>query len=210
VVKHSPPSKPGRGLHIAQRDESGAPVRMAGTVTDITERKSAEDRLRTSEAELRVPFESMTDLIFVFDFEGRYLKVAPTNPSLLYRPAPELLGKKLHEVLPRERADEFLAYIRRALETQRSVNLHGGHLWHARRVRGRCAESLPGREDHRPWKPSVRVNPYCGAMFVGSFSPSRSTPQSIASLAKFRGTRSTSCRSSTKDALLALLTSVTS
>jgi PAS domain S-box-containing protein len=110
----------GRG--IAQRDESGAPVRMAGMLTDITERKSAEDRLRTSEAELRALFESITDLIFVFDFEGRYVKVAPTNPSLLFRPAPELLGKTLHEVLPRERADEFLAYIRRALETQRSVN----------------------------------------------------------------------------------------
>ena len=109
----------GRGT--AQRDENGSPVRMAGAVTDITERKRAEEKLRASEAELRALFGAMTDAIFVLDFEGRYLKVAPTNPSLLYRPAPELLGKTLHEVLPREQADEFLTHIRRALKTQERV-----------------------------------------------------------------------------------------
>jgi PAS domain S-box-containing protein len=110
----------GRGL--AQRDDDGTPVRMAGTATDITERKRAEERLRASEAELRALVEAMTDLIFVFDSEGRYLKVAPTNPSLLYRPSEEILGRTLHEVLPREQADGFLSAVGRALETQESVN----------------------------------------------------------------------------------------
>jgi PAS domain S-box-containing protein len=94
---------------------------FTGFVRDVTERKKAEEKLRSSEAELRALFEAITDAIFVFDSEGRYLKVAPSNPSLLYRPAEELLGKTLHEILPRGQADEFLGYIRRALETRHSV-----------------------------------------------------------------------------------------
>ncbi len=123
----------GRG--VAQRDESGTPVRMAGTVTDITERKRSEDKLSASEAELRALFEAMTDAIFVFDSEGRYLKVGPTNPSLLYRPAEELLGKTLHEVLPIEQADQFLGYIRLALERHQTVDheyslsIDGRQMW---------------------------------------------------------------------------------
>jgi PAS domain S-box-containing protein len=109
----------GRG--IAQRDDQGTPIRMAGSMSDVTERKMAEDKLRSSEAELRAVFEAITDAIFVFDFEGHYLKVAPSNPSLLYRPAEEMLGKTLHDVLPKEQADAFLSLIRRAIETRQSV-----------------------------------------------------------------------------------------
>jgi PAS domain S-box-containing protein len=97
--------------------------------------RESEEQLRTSEAELRAVFEAMTDAIFVFDSEGRYLKVAPSNPSLLYRPVEELVGKTLHEVLPREQADEFLGYVRLALETRRSVyheyglRIDGRQMW---------------------------------------------------------------------------------
>jgi hypothetical protein len=48
-------------------------------------RRQTEEELRTSEAELRALFEAMTDVILVLNGEGRYLKVAPTNPSLLYK-----------------------------------------------------------------------------------------------------------------------------
>nr|WP_228281898.1 PAS domain S-box protein [Rubrobacter marinus] len=91
-------------------------------VRDVTERKRAEERLRASEAELRALFEAMTDVIFVIDGEGRHLEVAPTNPSLLYRSSSEIVGKTLHEIFPKEQADEFLGHVRRVLETRRSVD----------------------------------------------------------------------------------------
>jgi diguanylate cyclase (GGDEF)-like protein/PAS domain S-box-containing protein len=62
----------------------------------------------------------------VLDREGRYLKIAPTNPSLLYRPSAELLGRTLHEVFPKEQADMFLGHIRDALGTRETVTFEYG------------------------------------------------------------------------------------
>ena len=106
-------------------------------IRDITERKYVEERLRTSEAELRAVFGAMDDVIFVLDREGRYLKVAPTHPSLLYRPAAELTGKTLHEVLPPAQAETILGGIRRVLDTglreavEYDLDIGGRQLWFA-------------------------------------------------------------------------------
>jgi PAS domain S-box-containing protein len=119
------------------RDAEGEPVRVIGSMMDVTERRRAEEALRTSEAELRALLAAMTDVILVLDIEGRYLKVAPTNPSLLFKPPDELVGKTLHEVMPGEQADVFLEHIRRALETQRPVDteysllIDGKEVWFA-------------------------------------------------------------------------------
>jgi PAS domain S-box-containing protein len=104
------------------RDAEGRPVRVIGSMMDVTERRRAEEMLRSSEAELRAVFSAMDDVILVLDAEGRYLKIAPTNPSLLYKPPDELVGKTLHEVMPEEQADAFLGHVRRALEERRPVN----------------------------------------------------------------------------------------
>jgi PAS domain S-box-containing protein len=85
-------------------------------------RRQIEEELRTSEAELRALFEAMADVILVLDGEGRYLKVAPTNPSLLYKPPAEMLGKTVHELFKSEQAEEFHGHIQRALEKQQTVN----------------------------------------------------------------------------------------
>ena len=104
------------------RDGSGAPILLRGTVTDIGERKRSEEALRESEGQMRALFASMQDVILVLDAEGRYLRIAPTSPGLLYQPAPELLGRTLHEVFPAERADTFLEQIRLCLGTRKTVN----------------------------------------------------------------------------------------
>ncbi|MET0752316.1 MAG: PAS domain S-box protein [Pyrinomonadaceae bacterium] len=101
----------------------GIPIAVQGIARDITGRKLAEMALHNSEAELRALFAAMTDIILVLDKEGKYLKVAPTNPSLLYKPADELVGKMLHEIFDKEQADYFLWGVREALEKRASVRL---------------------------------------------------------------------------------------
>jgi two-component system, cell cycle sensor histidine kinase and response regulator CckA len=92
-----------------------API-VRGRAQDVTEQRRAESALKASEAELRALFEAMTDVILVLDAEGRYLKIAPTDPAFLYKPSDDLIGKKLDQVFAKHETDFFLDHIRRALD----------------------------------------------------------------------------------------------
>ena len=91
--------------------------------TDIGDRQKAEIALQASEAELRALFAAMNDVICVIDTSGRYLKIAPTNPKLLYKPPIELIGRTLHEIMPPELADSFLSQIQLAADTKQTHSL---------------------------------------------------------------------------------------
>src|SRR5882762_1167694 len=90
---------------------------------------------RDADAELEALFAAINDVILVLDAEGRYVKIAPTNPSLLYRPAAELLGKTLREVFAPAQAQQFMEYIRTALDTRTTVHfeyslsIEGREVW---------------------------------------------------------------------------------
>src|SRR3989442_15111171 len=77
---------------------------------------------RESDAGLQALFAEMSDVILVLDAEGRYVKIAPTNAAPPYRPAPDLLGRTLHDVFPKAQADEFLGLIERALAWRQTVH----------------------------------------------------------------------------------------
>ncbi|MEG4517595.1 MULTISPECIES: PAS domain S-box protein [unclassified Microcoleus] len=99
----------------AIRSASGKALHLTGTDTDITDRKLTEEKLQNSEAELLALFNAMTDIVLVFDASGRYLKIAPTAPELLYKPAPEVLGKTVAEIFPEAEANFALTHIRQTL-----------------------------------------------------------------------------------------------
>ncbi len=103
--------------------ENGKVVRLIGNLMDISDYKRASEALSASEAELRVLIGAMTDIAFVNDAEGKYLKIVDTNASpLLYEEPGELEGKTLHDVFPKDQADLFLRHLRQALDKQKSVN----------------------------------------------------------------------------------------
>lgn len=79
------------------------------------------ERTERSENELRSLFAAMDDVVLVIDRDGRYLQIAPTNPSLLVRPPVEMIGKTFHELLPQETADLFLEKVQQALVSDEKV-----------------------------------------------------------------------------------------
>jgi PAS domain S-box-containing protein len=84
---------------------------------DITERKEALKALNASYAQMRAIFSAMTDIIIIYDSDGRYLEIAPTNPSDLYRPPAHMLGRTVTELFPPDQAAFFLENIRHTLTT---------------------------------------------------------------------------------------------
>jgi PAS domain S-box-containing protein len=96
--------------------------------------------LQASEAELRTLFSAMTDVVFVLDTSGRYVRYGPTNPVGIPRPTDELVGKYLTDLFPENQAQQFLECIRDVLSTSRPQKveypmiIEGQRLWFAAHV----------------------------------------------------------------------------
>jgi two-component system cell cycle sensor histidine kinase/response regulator CckA len=103
------------------RNESGAPSYFISQVIDISDRKLAEEALQRAEARSRALIGAMQDVIFVLDRAGSYVDIAPSATDRLYRPPAELLGRRLHDIFPREQADAFLSCVHSALESHTPV-----------------------------------------------------------------------------------------
>jgi len=97
-------------------NEKGKPIGIQGNVRDITERKKAEEALTEGENNLRALINTMTDIVFEMDYDGRYVNIAPTSTDFMFKPAVEAIGKTLHEVFPKPQADIFLEFIRKCLD----------------------------------------------------------------------------------------------
>jgi len=109
-----------RGERLWTAAEMGALKAAANILGGAIENEQFRTSLASSESELRALFEGMNDVVLELDKEGRYLKVAPTASDLLYLPAEQVVGRRLHDIFPQEQADMFLDFIRQTLQTKKS------------------------------------------------------------------------------------------
>ncbi len=79
-------------------DSSGTPYAVCGIITDITERKRAEEALRQSEQRYRTLVQSLPDIIYKIDQEGCFTFLSDSIRNLGYEPE-ELVGKHFKEII---------------------------------------------------------------------------------------------------------------
>lgn len=88
---------------------------------EIRERELMEQKLQSSQLEIRAFFEAMSDIVLIVDISGKVIKVAPTDPERLYSPNTNILNKTI-EIFFGERAEFFRDRIKYALDTQQVVS----------------------------------------------------------------------------------------
>lgn len=80
---------------FAIRDASGKPVRLQGTLVDITERREIEKKLQREQEFRRQLIECFPDLIAVMDREGRFTYVSERIRQVLGAAPSEYLGRSI-------------------------------------------------------------------------------------------------------------------
>lgn len=95
-------------------------LEQASARAELQRREAA---LNASEERNRAILSAIPDLMFLLDYEGRYLDLHARNQKLLARPAHELLGKHISDVLPEEIAARISGTFATVLKTDQPVVL---------------------------------------------------------------------------------------
>jgi len=107
----------------AVKDETGRPVRMLGTIRDITAWKEMQHRMIDNEALWRALLNTLPDLVWLKDSKGKYLACNYRFTQLCGAEESEIIGKTDYEFTGKEQADFFRAHDQIAIDVGKpSIN----------------------------------------------------------------------------------------
>ena len=104
-------------------DADDKPVRLVGTLVDITERRRLESMMRDNLRRVHQFVEAVSDISFILDETGQYVQVFGKRPDLLIAAPEELLGKNVQEALPSGVAELLMKAIKKAFETGKQQDI---------------------------------------------------------------------------------------
>ena len=85
-------------------DEAGRPINVLGSFIDITERKQAEEALRSNRETLQKIIDGSSAVIFAKDLDGKYLFINSLFEQLFHVSKSEIIGKTDRDIFPAETA----------------------------------------------------------------------------------------------------------
>ncbi len=87
-----------------------------------SERRRAEERRRARDSQFRSLLSAIPDALFVFDAEGHYRQIFTADTDLIVDQPENLLGKRLHEAIPKKPADLVLRIIDQVITSGQPVD----------------------------------------------------------------------------------------
>jgi PAS domain S-box-containing protein len=123
--------KAGSTIHVevhGRRIEYGGRVGVIGTLIDVTERRKAEDRLRSSEARFRTLVDHATDAFFLYDETGTIVDVNHQACESLGYEREELIGMSARQLDTNfETNPEFFEQVRARLRDGKPLAFDSHH-----------------------------------------------------------------------------------
>lgn len=101
--------------------KEGQVVGGVGIVEDITDRKRAEEELRSSKETVEALLNATTDSAFLIDAEGRFLILNQPASKRFQRRVDELVGNVVYDFLPANLAADRRARVDQVIRTRRPV-----------------------------------------------------------------------------------------
>lgn len=120
------------------RDDSGAPTRVVGVCTDITERKKAEEELRQAEERMRSVVDHVLDGIITIDEGGVVQTFNPGAERIFGYEASEVIGQNVKMLMPAPYRDEHDRYVANYMQTGEAKIIGIGREVEGRRKDGSC------------------------------------------------------------------------
>ncbi len=93
------------------------------TVSQVLERQQLKEKLRESEQRNRIIVDAMSDLVLVYDSEGRYSDYFAQDESMLVRPWNEMKGKRIEEIVPQDIATIHYENAKKIRETGENITI---------------------------------------------------------------------------------------
>jgi PAS domain S-box-containing protein len=104
------------------RNQQGETVKIVGTVQDLSDRQLLEDKLRSSELELRRLLDAITDIVLIIDVNRVDIKVAPTNPARYLPNSGEIINQTISGFFQANTSNSFLVPTNQALFLNEKIN----------------------------------------------------------------------------------------